>query len=116
LRASQEDFLFSQAACEPAKRIFHPRKPLASQSRGFFTLASRLRAGQEDFLLSQAACEPAKSVFHSRKPLARLSGGGRPPFLERLLFISSLLFLKLGKEARGTYDKQQFTYWRPIHS
>jgi hypothetical protein len=49
------------------------RKPLASQPRGFFTLASRLRASQEDFSLSQAACEPVKRIFHSRKPLASQS-------------------------------------------
>ena len=70
LRASQEDFSLSQAACEPAKRVFHSRKPLASQPRGFFTLASRLRASQDSFSPSQAACEPVKRIFHSRKPLA----------------------------------------------
>ena len=86
-RGCQDDFSCSRANREAVKAIFLIRGPTAKLSKRFFLLAGQPRDCQDDFSYSRANREAVKMIFLARGSTARTSGGGRPPFLERLLFI-----------------------------
>ena len=86
-RGCQDDFSCSRANREAVKAIFLIRGPTAKLSKRFFLLAGQPRDCQDDFSCSRANREAAKTVFLARGPTARTSGGGRPPFLVRCLFM-----------------------------
>ena len=86
-RGCQSDFSCSRVNREAAKAIFLARGTTARLSKGFFSLAGQPRGCQDGFSCSRANRETAKTVFLARGSTARTSGGGRPCFLVRLLFI-----------------------------
>ena len=86
-RGCQSDFSCSRVNREAAKVIFLARGSTARLPKGFFSLAGQPRGCQSDFSCSRANRETAKTVFLARGPTANPSGGGRPPFLVKLLFI-----------------------------